>query len=54
LRGDAGVARHALVTALLPAIALNLVLALPVHALVRGLVGERGGFVSSGEVELVA
>lgn len=51
--GDDVVARHALVTALLPALALNLVLALPVHALVRALVGERPGFESSGEVELV-
>ena len=34
------VASHALVTALLPAFLLNVALALPVHALVRRLVGE--------------
>lgn len=34
------VASHALVTALVPALVLNVVLALPVHALVRKLVGE--------------
>jgi len=34
------VARHALVTALLPALVLNVALALPVHALVRKIVGE--------------
>lgn len=51
--GDDVVARHALVTALLPAVALNLVLTLPVHALVRAIVGERPVFVQSGEVELV-
>lgn len=51
--GEEVVARHALVTALLPALALNLVFTLPVHALVRAIVGERPGFESSGEVELV-
>jgi rod shape-determining protein MreD len=54
LLGDDVVARQALVTALLPAIVLNLVFALPVHALVRAAVGERGGFQPAGEVELVA
>ena len=34
------VASHALVTALIPAFLLNVALALPVHALVRRLVGE--------------
>jgi rod shape-determining protein MreD len=34
------VASHALVTALLPALVLNVALALPVHALVRKIVGE--------------
>ena len=38
--GDAVVARYALVTSLLPALVLNLVLALPVHALVRRIVGQ--------------
>lgn len=51
--GDEVVARHALVTALLPALALNLVFTLPVHALVRSLVGERTAFTPSGEVEVL-
>jgi rod shape-determining protein MreD len=34
------VASHALVNALVPAVALNVALALPVHALVRKIVGE--------------
>ena len=34
------VASHALVTALLPALLLNVALALPVHALVRRIIGE--------------
>jgi rod shape-determining protein MreD len=51
--GDEVIARQALVTFLLPTLALNLVLALPVHALVRAVVGERTGFEPSGEVELV-
>lgn len=51
--GEDVVARHALVTALLPAVALNLVLALPIYALVRALIGERSGFEPSGEVEVV-
>jgi len=38
--GDDVVARHALVTALVPALVLNLLLALPVHALVRATVHE--------------
>lgn len=51
--GDDVLARHALVTALLPALALNLVFTLPVHALVRSLVGERTAFTPSGEVEVL-
>lgn len=51
--GEDVIARHALVTALLPAVALNLVLALPVYALVRATVGERRGLEPSAEVELV-
>ena len=39
LLGEEVVARHALVTALLPAFLLNLALALPIHALVRRTVG---------------
>jgi rod shape-determining protein MreD len=52
--GEEVVAEHALVTALVPAVVLNLVIALPVHALVRGVVGERSGFQPAGEVELLA
>jgi rod shape-determining protein MreD len=51
--GDDVVARHALVTTLPPGVALNLLIALPVYALVRSVVGERTGFKPSGEVELV-
>jgi rod shape-determining protein MreD len=47
------VARNALVTALIPAVVLNLLLALPVHALVRATVGDRGMPEPAGEVELV-
>ena len=52
--GDEVVARHALFTALWPAVILNLVIAAPVHALVRAIVGERTVFHPAGEVELVA
>ncbi len=52
--GDDVVARHALFTALWPAVLLNLAIAAPVHALVRSIVGERTVFQPSGEVELVA
>jgi rod shape-determining protein MreD len=51
--GEDVVARHALVTALLPALVTNVVLALPLHALVRAGVGERPGLAQSREVELV-
>jgi rod shape-determining protein MreD len=51
--GDDVVARHALVSTLLPALVLNLVIALPVHALVRAIVGERSGYEPTREVELV-
>jgi len=46
------VAGHALVTALLPAFVLNVALALPVHALVRRIVGEahRGDVAQEVEV----
>jgi rod shape-determining protein MreD len=47
------VARHVLVTALAPAFVLNLVLALPVHRLVRALVGEELRAESSPEVEVL-
>ena len=53
--GDEVVARQALFTALWPAVLLNLVVAVPVYALVRAIVGERMFFHQpSGEVELVA
>jgi len=47
------VARHALVTALAPAFVLNLVLALPVHRLVRAIVGEDARAEPSAEVEVL-
>ncbi len=53
LLGEEVVARHALVTALLPALVWNLVLALPVHALVRGAVGEGARTEHSPEVEVL-
>ena len=51
--GEEVVARHALVTALLPAFVLNLALALPVHALVRRAVGEGAGPEASLDVEVL-
>jgi rod shape-determining protein MreD len=52
--GDEVVARHALVTVLLPTLLLNVVLALPVHALVRSIVGDRSELARPAtEVELV-
>jgi len=51
--GEEVVARHALVTALLAALAWNLALALPVHALVRGTVGEGARAEPSPEVEVL-
>jgi rod shape-determining protein MreD len=48
------VARHALVTALAPAFVLNLVLALPVHRLVRAVVGEDLRSEPTHEVEVLA
>ena len=51
--GDEVDARHALVTALAPALLLNLVLALPIHALVRAVVGEPASSAPSREVEVV-
>ena len=42
--GDEVVARQALFTALWPAVILNLVVAVPVYALVRAIVGERTVF----------
>lgn len=48
------VARHALVTALLPAFVANLILALPVHRLVRAVVGEELRSEPAAEVEVLA
>ena len=53
LLGEEVVARHALVTVLLPAFVMNLVLALPVHAFVRRVVGEGAGVEPSPEVEVL-
>ena len=53
LLGEEVVARHALVTALLPAVFLNLALAIPVYRLLRRLVGERLALEPAPEVELV-
>ncbi len=53
LLGEAVVARHALLTALAPALVVNLVLAYPVNALVRAAVGERTTLEPSSEVEVV-
>ena len=47
------VARHALFTALAPAFVLNLLLALPVHRLVRSIVGEDARAEPSAEVEVL-
>lgn len=51
--GDEVVARHALVTALMPAFVLNLVLALPLYALVRRVVGVGERTDASLEVEVL-
>lgn len=51
--GDDVVARHALLTALAPALVLNVLLALPVHALVRATVHEGEVAETSREVEVV-
>jgi rod shape-determining protein MreD len=48
------VARTALVSALVPAVVLNLVLALPVHRLVRAVVGEELRAEPSADVEVLA
>lgn len=48
------VAGHALVTALAPAFVMNVVLALPIHTLLRRIVGERLRDESALEVEVLA
>lgn len=52
--GDEVVARHALVTTLVPTLALNVLLALPVHALVRRFVGEGTDIQVASDVEVLA
>jgi hypothetical protein len=47
------VARYALLTALAPAFVLNLLLALPVHRLVRAIVGEELRVEPLPEVEVL-
>jgi rod shape-determining protein MreD len=47
------VARHALVTVLVPTLALNLLLAFPIHALVRSIAGKGTGIETTPEVEVV-
>lgn len=55
LLGEEVVARHSLLTALVPALVLNLLLALPVHALLRRLVGEGADVeTTTTDVEVVA
>lgn len=54
LLGDEVVVEHALVTTLVPALILNLALAVPVFAAVRAIVHERPGGSLATEVELVA
>jgi rod shape-determining protein MreD len=53
LLGDDVIARHALVTVLLPTLLVNVVLALPVHALVRSLVPERDPVGPAQRVEIL-
>ena len=52
LLGDVVVVRHALFTALAPAFVLNLLLALPVYRLVRGIVGEGSRVEVAVDVEV--
>jgi rod shape-determining protein MreD len=47
------VASHALLTALVPAVLLNVALALPVYALVRAIVGEAQRDEAASEVEVL-
>ncbi|GIU94112.1 MAG: hypothetical protein KatS3mg012_0569 [Gaiellaceae bacterium] len=54
LLGEEVVAEHALVGALVPALVLNLALALPVSSLLRTVVRPRSESPSAAEVELVA
>lgn len=54
LLGEEVVAQHALLTTLVPSLLLNLAIALPVFAAVRGIVHARPGSPAATEVELVA
>lgn len=51
--GEDVVARHALVTALLPTLVANLLLALPVHRLLRAFVGEGEAVEAAPDVEVM-
>ncbi|HUF01420.1 MAG TPA: rod shape-determining protein MreD [Gaiellaceae bacterium] len=53
LLGEVVVVQQALVSSLAPTVLLNLVLALPVYALVRSAVHEREPSLASSEVEVV-
>ena len=53
LLGDEVVARHALVSVLVPTLLLNAALALPVHALVRAVVHEREPLGPAQRVEVL-
>ena len=53
LLGDEVAARHVLVTVLFPTLVVNLILAVPVHALVRATVHHGDGLEPSREVEVV-
>lgn len=46
-------ARHSLLTALVPALVLNLLLALPVHRVLRAIVGEGEVVEAAADVEVV-
>ena len=51
--GEDVVARHALVTALLPALVANVLLAFPVHRLLRAAVGEGEAVEAAPDVEVM-
>jgi rod shape-determining protein MreD len=53
LLGEEVVARDVLFTTLLPAVVANVILAMPVHWLVRAVVGEELRVEPAGEVEVV-
>jgi rod shape-determining protein MreD len=53
LLGEDVVAHQALITALVPALVMNVLLAFPLHRLVRRILGERYAVERTPEVELV-